>query len=90
VQLLNASRANVSSSATPLTTRSLLRTGSNTVTSVVDSGHANPDANFRYDAGLEGYIFNMSTKGLAAGHYVLGVYAGTDRSFFYTIAFDVR
>ena len=32
---------------------------------VDDSGNANPDFNFRYDAGLSaggGYIFNLSTK----------------------------
>ena len=38
---------------------------------VNDSGESNPDWNFRYDASLAGYIFNMKTTGLAAGHYLL-------------------
>ena len=59
-----------------------------------DSGNANPDYTFRYDATLGGtgggYIFNLSTKGLASGQYVLSFYAGTDRSFFYTVKFEVK
>jgi hypothetical protein len=42
--------------------------------SVQDSGSANPDANFRFDATLGaggGYIFNVQTKGLASGTYSL-------------------
>ncbi len=36
-----------------------------------DSGNANPDLNFRYDASLGGYIFNLKTTGYAAGTYEL-------------------
>ena len=35
------------------------------------SGSANPDANFRYDGGLGGYIFNLKTTGLTTGTYAL-------------------
>ena len=51
--------------------------GTQTVSDVVidapleDSGNANPDGDFRYDAVLRGYIFNLSTKGYAAGTYSL-------------------
>ena len=49
---------------------------------------------FRYDSTLGGtgggYIFNLSTKGLAAGQYVLSLYVGGDRSFFYTVKFEVK
>jgi hypothetical protein len=39
-----------------------------------DSGQANsPDNNFRYDADLNGYIFNLSTKGLSSGTWKLSV-----------------
>jgi hypothetical protein len=39
---------------------------------------------------LSGYIFNLSTRELAAGRYVLSFYAGSDHSFFYTVEFEVR
>jgi DNA-binding beta-propeller fold protein YncE len=90
LRLLDAGGANVSSANVTLTARSILRIGSNTVTAVADSGNANPDAAFRYDADLGGYVYNLSTRGLAPGRYVLSVYAGSDRSFFYTVAFEVR
>ena len=38
-----------------------------------DAGNANPDANFRYDAELDGYIYNMSTRGLSTGTWRLTV-----------------
>ena len=61
---------------------------------VVDSGNSNPDNAFRYDSTLGGvgggYIFNLSTKGLVPGQYVLSFYVGSDRSFFYTVRFEVR
>jgi len=37
----------------------------------LDSGDANPGNDFRYDASLGGYIFNLSTKGFAPGEYTL-------------------
>jgi hypothetical protein len=43
-----------------------------------DSGHANPDFDFRYDAALGGYSFNLNTAGLATGTYNLNFTAGAD------------
>jgi hypothetical protein len=90
VRLLGSSNQNISSPSTVLTARNLRLIGANTTSSVIDSGNANPDSNFRYDASLGGYIFNLSTRGLAAGRYVLSFYAGSDHSFFYTVEFEVR
>ncbi len=90
IQLLNSSDANISSPSTPLTARSLRLIGGNTTSTVADSGNSNPDANFRYDSSLHGYIFNLSTRDLSAGRYVLSFYSGTDRSFFYTVEFEVK
>src|SRR6266404_3357495 len=94
LQTLNANNANVSSSSATLVARDLRLMSGNTAAPVVDSGNANPDYTFRYDATLGGagggYIFNLSTKGLASGQYVLSFYAGTDRSFFYTAKFEVK
>lgn len=44
-------------------------------------GNANPDSDFRYDSTQGpsgGYIFNLSTQGLAAGTYSLQFHAGND------------
>ena len=66
----------------------------NTLAPIEDSGNANPYYTFRYDSTLGGagggYIFNLSTKGLVPGQYVLSFYVGSDRSFFYTVRFEVR
>lgn len=46
-----------------------------------DTGNANPDNDFRFDATLGstgGYIFNLSTGGLASGTYSLQFTAGSD------------
>lgn len=90
LQLMNANDQNISSAATILTPRGLRLIGGNTTSSVIDSGNANADGNFRYDSALQGYIFNLSTKGLASGQYVLSFYAGSDCSFFYTVKFEVK
>lgn len=36
-----------------------------------DAGQANPDANFRYDASLAGYVFNYKTTGLTTGTWAM-------------------
>ena len=94
LRLENASNANLSSANTSLVARDLKLINDNTTAPVVDSGNANPDYTFRYDATLGseggGYIFNLSTKGLRPGQYVLSFYTGSERSFFYTVKFEVR
>jgi hypothetical protein len=94
LQVFNASNSNISSSNTSLVTRDLRLMSGNTIAPVLDSGNANPDYIFRYDPTLGGtgggYIFNLSTKGLASGQYVLSFYVGSDRSFFYTVKFEVK
>jgi hypothetical protein len=42
------------------------------------AGNADPKDLFRYDACLGGYIFNLSTKGLASGTYTLYYTVGKD------------
>jgi hypothetical protein len=94
LQLQNASNVNVSSANTSLVTRDLRLMSGNTLASIEDSGNSNPDYTFRYDSTLggsgDGYIFNLSTKGLAPGQYVLSFYVGSERSFFYTVKFEVK
>jgi uncharacterized delta-60 repeat protein len=72
IQLLDANGNNLSSSSIDLTAIRLERVnadGSVTQVSLQDAGNANPGNLFRYDAGLHGYVFNLSTKGLGAGTY---------------------
>ena len=47
------------------------RTSSTTNGVPDDSGNANPDNMFRYDAALQEYAFNLSTKGYLTGTYEL-------------------
>ena len=54
-------------------------------------GNANPDSDFRFDGKLGatgGYIFNLSTGGLAAGTYSLQFIVGNDPST-HAVLFDV-
>jgi hypothetical protein len=94
VQVLNASNSNTSSTNASLITRDLRLISGNTAAPVVDSGNANPDYTFRYDSTLGGagggYIFNLSTKGLHSGQYVLSFYVGDDHSFLYTVRVEVK
>ena len=68
---------------------SVTQTGTNVVGSLDDSGNANPDFDFRYDASLGGYIFNLKTTGLATGTYHLNFTIASD-SKVYSAAFSVR
>jgi N-acetylneuraminic acid mutarotase len=83
---------NLSSSSLTVTARSVKRLGNSTASTANDSGAANPDSNFRYLGEKDGgsYIFNLSTKRLVPGTYVLSFYVGSDRSFFYTVKFEVK
>jgi hypothetical protein len=59
----------------------------NTTVAVQDAG--SDDRNFRYDPALSGYIFNLSSKGLAAVTYTLVFTAAGDVSY-HTLQFQVR
>jgi hypothetical protein len=94
LQLEDAANNNVSSSGTILTARNLTIIGGSTSAEVIDAGNANPDNNFRYVPTLGGsgggYIFNLSTKGLRSGNYILSLYSDNDHSFFHTVRFEVK
>lgn len=87
LRLCTADGTNLSSPSTVLHATGLSLTGSPTTALVEDSGQANPDDNFRYDAGLQGYIFNLSTKGLASGTWTLTFTVG---GVSYTVNFGVK
>jgi hypothetical protein len=83
---------NISASETVLKARAIRLAGSATSSAVQDAGQANPDNNFRFVGATDGgsYLYNLSTKGFAPGKYTLSIYAGTDRSFFYTVQFEIK
>ncbi|HBR58189.1 MAG TPA: hypothetical protein DEA22_12100, partial [Blastocatellia bacterium] len=79
LNLCDAGGANVSDPGIRVTaTRIQLISESVTDIEVEDSGNANPDNNFRFDADLGGYIFNLKTSGLESGTYRLFFTAGDD------------
>ncbi|HEV2763985.1 MAG TPA: PxKF domain-containing protein, partial [Pyrinomonadaceae bacterium] len=71
LQLTDASGANVSSPSLAVTALGTTRVSTNAAETPEDAGNSNPDFNFRYDAGLVGYVYNLKTKGYAPGTYVL-------------------
>ncbi|HXW06369.1 MAG TPA: Ig-like domain-containing protein [Vicinamibacterales bacterium] len=87
--LCDASGANVSAAGIVVQATGLVRVSDSTTAVVEDSGHANPDGNFRFDPSLGpggGYIFNLSTKGLQTGtwrlSFVTNGYAAAHHLFF--------
>jgi len=80
---------NVSSPAMTVNAKGLRQVSSSANFFLQDAGNANPDNNFRYDANLHGYIFNLTTKGLAAGTYEMVFTIGGDRSY-HTLQLQVR
>jgi probable HAF family extracellular repeat protein len=92
LQLCDASGANVSSADVVLQAQGVKLVSTDAPGPLQDSGNANPDKNFRYDAtlgGTGGYIYNLSTKGLATGTYVLEFTAGSS-AHVYQAQFGVR
>ena len=74
LQLCDSSGNDLSSSAITVHATGITQTSSSTSGGVQSSGSANPDNDFRFDSTLGstgGYIFNLSTKGLATGTYNL-------------------
>jgi hypothetical protein len=71
LQLCDGSGRNLSSSAIVIHATGVTRLSNNAPAILDDPGNANPDFDFRYDAGLAGYIFNLSTTGYTGGTYVL-------------------
>jgi hypothetical protein len=73
-QLCAAGGTNLSSASLVPHATQIVRTGSATSTLAEDSGNANADSDFRYDTtlgGTGGYIYNLSTNGLASGSWEL-------------------
>ena len=80
----------VSSASIVVHATGLTKTDATASSSVEDSGSANPDDDFRYDSDLGGYIFNLSTKGLSTGTWVLSFTVDGEVESSYSVKFDVK
>jgi probable HAF family extracellular repeat protein len=92
LQLCDANGANLSLPDVVLHSQGVKLVSTNAPGALQDSGNANPDNSFRYDAtlgGTGGYIYNLSTKGLATGTYALEFTVGS-ASHVYRAQFEVR
>lgn len=89
-QLLDAGGANVSSPTLVVTATGLVQQDDIAALAVIeDAGNSSPDSTFRYDEALQGYIYNLSTKGMSPGTWVLQFSVGGDTRA-YAIEFDLR
>jgi len=89
IQLCDSNGDNMSSPSIVVHAVSVTRTSTNAPMVLDDTGNANPDFDFRYDAALNGYIFNLSTKGDGTGTYNLNFTAGADPTT-HSAAFAVK
>lgn len=89
LQLVDATGANVSSPSLTVHALSVMQIGSSASPVLDDAGAANPDFDFRYDASLGGYIFNLKTTGYGTGTYLLNYTAGGD-TVMHSVQFQVR
>ena len=94
LQLCDVNGNNYSSADIIVSTESRSKLDNTASASTEDSGYANPDYNFRYDAtlgGTGGYIYNLSTKGLTTGTWkVTFKVDGVSIPSIYFVKFDVK
>jgi hypothetical protein len=93
LQLCDANGNNQSSAGKTVTAIGIMKASDAAFGTAEDAGNSNPDSNFRYEPILGGagggYIYNLSTKGLSSGTYVLGFVVGPDPHI-YTVQFKVK
>lgn len=88
LQICDANGNNVSTAGT--TVQVVNVTGADEATfAAVSSGKANPNGYFRYDDTLAGYIFNLSTKDVPAGSYLLNFKVAGDPTI-HSVAFILK
>jgi hypothetical protein len=89
MRVLSSAGANVSSPFVDVRAARLQLAATGATASLQDAGRANAGGYFRYDATIGGYIFNLNTKGLDAGTYVLSMRISGDATP-RTVQFQVR
>ncbi|WP_309708435.1 PxKF domain-containing protein [Armatimonas sp.] len=76
LQLLGGNGVNASSPSIAVTAISVTNVGTGATVAATAPGNSNPNNTFRYDSGE--YLYNLKTKGYAAGTYNLNFIAGSD------------
>jgi hypothetical protein len=89
LQLCDASGLNVSAAAVTVHAANLVKIDNSASTSVDPVSTASPDNDFRYDASLAGYIYNLKTTGLTAGTWQLNFTTSAD-GVSHSVRFDIR
>ena len=89
LQLLDA-YGNASSPSLGVHAMELTQVDTSASATVLAPGSSNPDSDFRYDASLAGYQFNLSTKNLQAGTWKLTFTVDNQADASYAVLFDVR
>ncbi len=92
VQICDAQGVNYSSASRTVVATGLIQLATRANGVLEDSGNANPDNQFRFDAGVGpggAYIFNLSTKNLAQGTYGL-VFTVSGDAATHMVQFQVR
>ena len=78
IQLCDAAGSNLSSPSIVVHAVGVTQLSTNAPGTLDDAGDSNPDFDFRYDATLAAYIFNLKTTGYLTGTYALTFTAGAD------------
>jgi hypothetical protein len=89
LQLCDASGVNVSGAAVTVHAADLVKVDNSASTSVDPVSAANPDNDFRYDASLAGYVYNLKTAGLTTGTWQLNFTTSGD-GVSHSVRFDIR
>lgn len=89
LQLCDAAGANVSSASLVVQATGVKQVSSTVTGTPDDSGSANPDNAFRFDAASGAYVYNLSTRGLTTGTYALSFTASGDPTT-HTVQFQLR
>lgn len=87
--ICDAANNNVSTASVVLTATGVTQLSTSAAGAVEDAGNANPDNNFRFDASLNGYIFNLKTAGMTTGTYAL-TFTATGDPIPHQVKFQVR
>jgi hypothetical protein len=89
IGLLDANGVNVSSASVVVHAVSVVQISSQASTSLDDPGNSNPDFDFRYEAALGRYVFNLKTTGYGTGSYLLNFVVGNSPTI-YSVEFQIR
>jgi hypothetical protein len=90
LQLRDASGTNLSSPTLVVNLTGFVKKDNQPEGTVTDAGNANADSNFRYDATLQGYIYNLKTTGLTPGTWCLTFTVNGQSNPSYQLLFNVK